>query len=87
MNPNFDYRALEEWIAERPEHVQKVIRLMPPDRWYLAKGGKKYQLKSYDEEKDGTVSLTCYTTDLLGITYEVFGMKPESFTPGEYITE
>jgi hypothetical protein len=75
-----------EWLAERPENVRKVAEAFPPNRKYRLKDqdptlGNYYIPQQYDEQKDGSVTMTCakFNDELpfLG-GYGVFGMKPES---------
>jgi len=75
----------EQWVEERPENVRKVAEKIVPWKKYKDKRikediGNRYIPVSYDEQEDGSVTLTCEKTNaefpLFG-GYGVFGMNPE----------
>ena len=81
----------EQWLSERPENVKKVALKIVPWKKYMQKGidddiGNRYSPISYNEEKDGRVTLTCEKTNeempFLG-GYGVFGMNPDSLTEAD----
>lgn len=75
----------ENWLSERPENVRKVAERIVPWKKYRDKRisddiGNRYSPRSYDEQEDGTVTLTCEKSNeempFLG-GYCVFGMPPD----------
>lgn len=86
-----DEVAWREWVASRPESVQKLCRQLPPGRLYRLKtSGHRVTLYSYAE--DGTVTVNV-TGEYNAVTFErqVFGIKPEDLEecdlpePGELL--
>ena len=72
-----DEAAWNEWVATRPENVQRLCRQLTPDRLYRLKtSGHRVTLYSYAE--DGTVTVNV-TGEYNTLTFErqVFGIKPE----------
>jgi hypothetical protein len=72
-----DQAAFDCWVAERPPEVQRLCKLLPPDRLYLLKtSGHRVTLRSYCE--DGTVTVNV-TGQYNVVTFDryVFGIKPE----------
>ena len=54
----------EMWILERPENVRKVAKRIVPWKQYVQIeiddfAGNIYSVISYDEAKDGRITLTC----------------------------
>lgn len=77
-------QAWETWLSERPENIRKVATSIVPWKMYRDKTiaediGNRYSPRSYEEHKDGTVTITCKKTNnktpLLG-GYMVFGINP-----------
>jgi hypothetical protein len=67
---------LKAWIKTLPKKVQKVANEYPGDTCYIKDRGH-YKIRSYDEEKDGSVSLQLIhgrDSFLPGVV--VFGIKP-----------
>jgi len=75
----------EDWLAERPENVRRVAQEIVP--WKSYRMGQieddinnRYSPISYEEEEDGTVTITCRKTNedmpFLG-NYDVFRIRPE----------
>jgi hypothetical protein len=67
---------LKAWIKTLPKKVQKVANKYPGDTCYRKDGGH-YRIRSYDEEKDGSVSLQLIhgrDSFLPGVI--VFGINP-----------
>ncbi len=86
-----DEVAWREWVASRPESVQKLCRQLPLGRLYRLKtSGHRVTLYSYAE--DGTVTVNV-TGEYNAVTFErqVFGIKPEDLEecdlpePGELL--
>jgi hypothetical protein len=72
-----DEAAWAKWVATRPECVQELCRLLPPDRLYKMKStGQRVTLHSYSE--DGTVTVDV-TADYNFLTFErqVFGISAD----------
>jgi hypothetical protein len=76
----------DKWLSERPDNVKKVANKIVPWKRYKDKRnetdiGNRYVPRSYDEEENGKVTLTCEKVNdempLLG-GYGVFGIDPES---------
>jgi hypothetical protein len=74
----------EKWLSERPENVRKVAERIVPWKKYrdiriTDDIGNRYSPRSYDEQEDGSVTITCekYNKEmpLLG-GYGVFGINP-----------
>jgi len=74
----------EQWLAERPENVREVAKKIVPWKRYKDKRvkddiGNRYSPRSYEEQEDGSVTVTCEKTNeevpFLG-DYGVFGMNP-----------
>lgn len=85
-NPNFDYATFEEWVATRPEKIQSVAKVYPPDKYYcFINSDARYTLYSYDEEEDGTISVKLNTVDHFLFPRTVFGVSPKDLLPGEFI--
>ena len=70
-------KAWCDWVATRPEGIQKLCRQLPPDRLYRMKTiGQRVTIYSYSE--DGTV-----TVDVSGeynfalFERRVFGVNPD----------
>lgn len=88
-----DEAAWSEWVATRPESVQKLCRQLPPDRLYRLKtSGHRVTLYSYSE--DGTLTVVV-SGEYNAVTFgrKVFGIKPEDLEecelpqPGEPLGE
>ena len=79
----------ERWLSERPQAVREVAERFPPWKEYKVVGifdtGSRYSPRSYEEHKDGTVTLTCETYNALpiGIRYWVFGINPSDLEDAE----
>ena len=76
----------QNWVNERPENVKKVVLKIVPWKTYrdiriIEDIGNRYRPVSYEEEKDGRVTVTCEKTNeempILG-GCEVFGMNPNN---------
>lgn len=74
----------KQWLSERPENVREVAQKIVPWKRYRDKSieddiGNRYSPRSYDEQEDGSVTITCEKTNdemtFLG-GYGVFGMNP-----------
>lgn len=78
----------EKWLSERPNNVREVAQRIVPWKRYMQKGiddhiGNRYVPISYDEHKDGSITLTCEkVNDVLPPLggYNVFGMSPNNLT-------
>ena len=74
----------KNWINERPENVRKVAERIVPWKKYkdkkLPDSGNRYSPRSYEEQKDGSVTVTCEKSNesmpIFG-GYYVFGMDPD----------
>ncbi len=75
----------EQWLSERPENVKKVAQKIVPWKKYRDKRmtddiGNRYSPRSYEEQKDGSVTITCEKSNkempFFG-GYGVFGMSPD----------
>ena len=73
----------EKWLSERPENVRKVAEQIVPWKRYKSKKmtedtGNRYSPRSYEEQEDGSVTITCEKSNdefpFLG-GYDVFGMS------------
>ncbi len=73
----FDNEDFMEWLNGRPLCIQKVIRSYPPDVEYKLNGLFPVNIHSYDEEKDGNISLTVDVHSPF-MPRRVFGVNPES---------
>lgn len=78
-------RDWDEWLSQRPDNVRSVAEKIVPWKKYRDKRiaddcGNRYSPVSYDESKDGSVTLTCFKTNdefpVFG-GYNVFGMNPD----------
>ncbi len=76
----------ENWVNERPENVKKVAMKIVPWKTYkdiriIEDIGNRYKPISYEEQQDGSVTVTCEKTNeeipILG-GYGVFGMSPDN---------
>lgn len=67
---------IDAWIESRPACVQEAFKKCPPTTCYRLKGRKgHYALYSYDEEKDGTVTVKVdHLDDSWGYGLRVFGI-------------
>lgn len=85
------YTAKQQaWIDSRPANVRKVIKKCPPIGCYRGKKGRgHYILHSYDEEKDGTVTLKVnHLEDSFLPGFQIFGYSPNDLVPcGCLLTE
>lgn len=78
MKPKYT-KEQQEWIDSRPEKIKEVIKILPMQGCYRGKDGNgHYTLHSYDENLDGTVTLTVnrIAEPFMPIAYKVFGFKP-----------
>lgn len=75
----------ENWLSERPENIRKVAERIVPWKKYrdirISEDiGNRYSPRSYEEEADGSVTITCEKSNeempILG-GYGVFGMNPD----------
>ncbi len=75
----------ENWLSELPENVRRVAEQIVPWKKYRDKGiaddiGNRYSPRSYEEQEDGSVTITCEKSNdkmpILG-GYCVFGMLPD----------
>jgi hypothetical protein len=75
----------EKWLSERPENVRKVAEQIVPWKKYKDKRitddiGNRYSPRSYEEQEDGRVTITCEKSNeempFLG-GYGVFGMSAD----------
>ena len=75
----------EKWFSERPENVRKVAEQIVPWKKYRDKRmaddiGNRYSPRSYEEQEDGSVTITCEKSNeempFLG-GYGVFGMSAD----------
>ena len=78
----------EKWLSKRPENVKKVAEKIVPWKRYKDNRnvddiGNRYSPRSYEEHKDGTVTITCEKTNdempFFG-GCRVFGMNPNFLT-------
>lgn len=76
----------EKWLSERPENVRKVAERIVPWKKYrdtrIADDvGNRYIPRSYEEQEDGSVTVTCEKVNdefpLLG-GYCVFGIPADN---------
>ena len=88
FNPTPEQEA--EWIAwtkERPECIREVAARFSPWELYLLKtSGHRVFIGSFEEQADGTVTLTVNVTgdfNLVAFERSVFGIKPEDLEPCE----
>jgi hypothetical protein len=81
----------EKWLSERPENVRKVAEQIVPWKKYKDKRitediGNRYSPRSYYEQEDGSVTITCEKSNdempLLG-GYGVFGMSADNLEEAE----
>lgn len=76
----------DKWLSERPENVRKVAEKIMPFKKYIDTRikndlGNRYRPVSYQEQEDGSVTVTCEKTNeeypfLAGCN--VFGMNPDN---------
>ena len=72
-----DEAAWNEWVATRPESVQKLCRQLPPNRLYRLKtSGHRVTLYSYCEDGTLTVEVSGEYNAVM-FDRRVFGIKPE----------
>ena len=78
--------AWSNWLAERPENVRQIAEKIVPWKKYRDARikddiGSRYRPISYEEEENGTVTITCKKTNeempMLG-GYKVFGMSADN---------
>jgi hypothetical protein len=78
---DMDMDVFEEWLSTKPRAIKDMAAKLPPDRLYKLKdGGHRVTLYSYDENKDGSVSMTVLVTGEFNcVTFDrkVFGINPE----------
>ena len=75
----------QNWLDERPENVRKVAEKIVPWKKYRDIRnddiGNRYSPVSYEEQEDGTVTITCEKSNeempILG-GYGVFGMSADN---------
>jgi len=76
----------ESWLNERPENVRKVAEKIVPWKKYIdvrieVDCGNRYSPVSYEENEDGSVTVTCTKSNeefpVFGC-YNVFGMNPDN---------
>lgn len=75
----------DKWLSERPENVRKVAERIVPWKRYRSKQrvkdiGNRYRPISYQEQEDGSVTITCEKTNdkhLFFGGYNVFGMSAD----------
>lgn len=78
-------KAVEEWLAGRPQVIQDLARSHPPDDIYRLSSSTDddvYMVHSYFE--DGTIKAIRYTQSPDGQLipmWAVFGMRPEDLVP------
>ena len=81
----------DKWLSERPENVRKVAERIVPWKKYRDKRiaddiGNRYTPMSFEEQKDGSVTVTCRKTNeefpFFG-GYGVFGMPPNALEEAE----
>lgn len=81
----------ENWLAERPENVRKVAERIVPWKKYrdirISEDiGNRYSPRSYEEQEDGSVTITCEKSNeeipILG-GYGVFGMNPNDLVEAD----
>jgi hypothetical protein len=81
----------ELWLSERPENVKKVAEKIVPWKRYKDNRnaddiGNRYIPRSYEENKDGTITITCEKANdempFFG-GYGVFGMNPDFLTEAD----
>lgn len=79
----WDNPAFVEWFNDRPPAVQEVIRQCPLGELYkLHTGAFPSQILSYDENEDGSVTMTVRVASPF-FPRSVFGVKPEDLKPWE----
>lgn len=75
----------ENWFNNLPDNVKKVAERIVPWKRYRDKRvaddiGNRYSPRSYEEQEDGTVTITCEKFNeelpILGNIF-VFGMNPD----------
>jgi len=72
----------KQWLSERPQSVRDVAERFVPWKEYkkarTLDTWSRYSPRSYEEQEDGTVTITCETYNALpiGIRYWVFGINP-----------
>jgi hypothetical protein len=81
----------EQWLSERPENVRKVAERIVPWKKYRDTRitddiGNRYSPRSYEEQEDGSVTVTCEKSNeempFFG-GYGVFGMNPDNLIEAE----
>ena len=81
----------DKWLSERPENVRKIAERIVPWKKYrdiriTEDIGNRYSPRSYDEQEDGSVLLTCEKSNeempLFG-GYGVFGMNPDDLVEAD----
>lgn len=90
VRPLTDPAAFAEWVASRPEIIQKMIAACPPDRLYRMDSKHRCTIYSYSENGTVTVKVTGeFNRVLFGRL--VFGIDPKTLIecdapePGEDI--
>jgi hypothetical protein len=73
---------IQAWINERPAHIKEVANKYRPDMCYVAfnDAGLRghYRIHSYEENKDGTVTLKVnHLLDSFLPGHRVFGFNPK----------
>ena len=77
---DIDEEKWNEWVATRPESVQKLCREFPPNRLYrLGSTLHRCMVYSYSEDGTMTVNVTGEHNVVL-FSRSVFGIKPEELT-------
>lgn len=88
-------KAWKDWCTTRPPAVRAVaLRFRPWKLYQLKSSGHRVTIRSFGEEKDGTISLTVAVTgEFNAVMFErgVFGIKPDDLVecelplPGEIV--
>jgi len=77
MEEMWDDPEFKEWFNSKPKKIQELIKKCPPNKQYRIKGGTfPGTIHSYDEEKNGDVSMKVNIHSPL-MPRKVFGLKPE----------
>ena len=79
-----EFEAWSQWVSDRPDNVRKVAERFNPWTLYkLGPDGHRVYVLGFDEQKDGTVTLTVGISgqfNLVSFERNVFGINPDDLT-------
>lgn len=78
MKSMWENEEFMEWFNNQPEHIQKMVKKYPPDKFYkLASSPMPVKLQSYDESEDGEMTLKVVVLDHVRGPRGLSGIKPK----------